>query len=118
MSMQNLVLAVQNTVDLRNMGSASSLVSFLRSLGGTIGVTVLGVLLSSRVASLLGGTDASTAGLSDLGTLSAEQAETLRAAYGDGIGLVFGVAAVASLLSLGAVLLIKEVPLRTTLDRP
>ncbi len=114
MSMQNLVLAVQNTVDLRNMGAASSLVSFLRSLGGTIGVTVLGVVLSSRVTDLLG---ASAAGLSDLATLPAAEAAALRAAYGDGIGLVFGIAAIASLISLVAVLLIKEVPLRTTVDR-
>jgi MFS family permease len=116
MSMQNLVLAVQNTVELRNMGAASSLVSFLRSLGGTIGVTVLGVVLSGRVAELLGGS-AAAAGLSDLETLSPLQAEALRAAYGDGIGLVFGISAVASLISLAAVLLIKEVPLRDTLDR-
>jgi len=117
MSMQNLVLAVQNTVDLRNMGAASSLVSFLRSLGGTIGVTVLGVVLSGRVAELLGGSEAAAAGLSDLESLSPLQAEALRAAYGDGIGLVFSIAAVASLVSLVAVLLIKEVPLRTTIDR-
>ena len=39
MSMQNLVLAVQNTVDVANVGAASSLVAFLRSLGGTVGVT-------------------------------------------------------------------------------
>lgn len=117
MSMQNLVLAVQNTVALQNMGAASSLVSFLRSLGGTIGVTVLGVILSGRVAELLGGSAAAAAGLSDLETLTPVQAEALRAAYGDGIGLVFGVAAVASLLSLVAVLLIKEVPLRGTVDR-
>ena len=115
--MQNLVLAVQNTVDLRNMGAASSLVSFLRSLGGTIGVTVLGVVLSGRVAELLGGSAAAAAGLSDLESLSPLQAEALRAAYGDGIGLVFGIAAIASLVSLVAVLLIKEVPLRTTIDR-
>jgi EmrB/QacA subfamily drug resistance transporter len=117
MSMQNLVLAVQNTVGLSTMGAASSLVSFLRSLGGTVGVTVLGVVLSSRVADLLGGSAAATAGLSDLESLPPVQAEALRAAYGDGIGLVFGVAAVASLVSLVAVLLIKEVPLRTTVDR-
>ena len=103
MSMQNLVLAVQNTVDLRNIGAASSLVSFLRSLGGTIGVTVLGVVLSGRVSELLGGSAAAAAGLSDLATLSPLQAEALRAAYGDGIGLVFGIAAVASLITLVAV---------------
>ena len=117
MSMQNLVLAVQNTVDLRNMGAASSLVAFLRSLGGTIGVTVLGVVLSGRVAELMGGSAAAAAGLADLATLPPVQAAALRAAYGDGIGLVFTIAAAASLISLVAVLLIREVPLRTTIDR-
>ena len=104
-------------MSLADMGAASSLVSFLRSLGGTIGVTVLGVVLSGRVSELLGGSAAAAAGLSDLATLSPLQAEALRAAYGDGIGLVFGIAAVASLITLVAVLLIKEVPLRTTVDR-
>src|ERR1700754_2082540 len=42
MSMQNLVLAVQNTVQLKDIGAASSSVAFFRSLGGTIGVSVLG----------------------------------------------------------------------------
>ena len=41
-------------MDLTEIGAASSLVSFLRSMGGTIGVTVLGIVLSHRVAGLLG----------------------------------------------------------------
>jgi EmrB/QacA subfamily drug resistance transporter len=36
--MQNLVLAVQNTVAPTDLGAASSTVSFFRSLGGTVGV--------------------------------------------------------------------------------
>ncbi|QJY46171.1 MDR family MFS transporter [Pseudonocardia broussonetiae] len=110
MSMQNLVLAVQNTVDVRDVGAASALVAFLRSLGGTIGVTILGVVLDARVTALSG----SSSGLGGLGTDSAAEAEAVRAAYGDGLALVFGIAAVASLVTLVAVLLIREVPLRTT----
>ena len=49
MSMQNLVLAVQNTVALKDIGAASSTVAFFRSLGGTIGVSVLGAVLAHRV---------------------------------------------------------------------
>ncbi len=117
MTMQNLVLAVQNTVDVRDVGAASSLVAFLRSLGGTVGVTVLGVVLSHRVAGLLGGGATADAGLSDLAALPPAQAEAVRAAYGDAIGTVFGISAVASVLTLVAVLLIREVPLRTTVAR-
>jgi EmrB/QacA subfamily drug resistance transporter len=116
MTMQNLVLAVQNTVDVGDVGAASSLVAFLRSLGGTVGVTVLSVVLSHRVSGLLGGGITGT-GLSDLAALPPMQAEAVRAAYGDAVGTVFGISAVASLLTLAAVVLIREVPLRTTVAR-
>jgi EmrB/QacA subfamily drug resistance transporter len=115
MTMQNLVLAVQNSVDITQVGSASSLVAFLRSMGGTIGVTVLGIVLSHRVNALLGvpagGASAATA---DLSHLDAVAAAAVRAAYGDAIGRVFLIAAIGSVLTLAAVLFIKEVPLRTT----
>ena len=48
--MQNLVLVVQNTVDVTDVGAASGSVSFFRSLGGTIGVAALGAVLASNVA--------------------------------------------------------------------
>ncbi|MWJ23582.1 MFS transporter, partial [Clavibacter michiganensis subsp. michiganensis] len=51
MTMQNLVLVVQNTTDPRQMGVASSGVTFFRSLGGTIGVSVLGSILGTIIAS-------------------------------------------------------------------
>ena len=52
MTMQNLVLIVQNTADPERMGAASSGVTFFRSLGGTIGVSVMGAVLASTATSL------------------------------------------------------------------
>jgi len=49
--MQNLVLVTQNTVGQRDMGAGSSLIAFFRSLGGAIGVSALGAVLASKVAS-------------------------------------------------------------------
>jgi hypothetical protein len=49
MLMQNLVLVVQNTLPATKLGSGSAAVTFFRSLGGTIGVTVLGSVLATDV---------------------------------------------------------------------
>ena len=49
-TMQNLVLAVQNNTAQRDMGAASSVVAFFRSMGGSIGVSALGAVLSHQVA--------------------------------------------------------------------
>jgi len=51
--MQNLVLVVQNTTRPEEIGVASSGVTFFRSLGGTIGVSVMGAALASRVIDLV-----------------------------------------------------------------
>ncbi|HAQ59804.1 MAG TPA: MFS transporter [Microbacterium sp.] len=48
-TMQNLVLVVQNTARPEQMGTASSGVTFFRSLGGTIGVSVMGAALATSV---------------------------------------------------------------------
>ena len=53
MVMQNVVLAVQNSVAAKDIGAASAGVTFFRSLGGTIGVSALGAVLSQRVPTLL-----------------------------------------------------------------
>ena len=51
--MQNLVLAVQNTVQAKDIGTASASVAFFRSVGGAIGVSVLGAVLGNRVKELV-----------------------------------------------------------------
>ena len=47
-TMQNLVLAVQNNTAQADMGAASSVVAFFRSMGGSIGVAALGAVLATR----------------------------------------------------------------------
>nr|WP_243707890.1 MFS transporter [Micromonospora sp. KC606] len=51
--MQSLILAVQNAVDVRDLGAGTSAATFFRSLGGSFGVAILGAVLSSRLTSQL-----------------------------------------------------------------
>ena len=130
--MQNLVLAVQNTVDVRDIGAASAAVSFFRSLGGAVGVSALGAVLASLVQNqvhdglvALGPAVTAAAGSGESGTLDLKGmppviATIVRTAYGDATGQIFLVAAVVAVVALVAVIFIREVPLRTTvaLERP
>ncbi|WFE33351.1 MDR family MFS transporter [Micromonospora sp. WMMD975] len=52
--MQSLILAVQNAVDVRDLGAGTSSATFFRSLGGSFGVAILGAVLSTRLAAALG----------------------------------------------------------------
>jgi fucose permease len=47
--LQNLSLVVQNGVPTRHMGAATSAAQFFRSIGGTIGVSVMGAMLTARL---------------------------------------------------------------------
>jgi hypothetical protein len=48
--MQVLVLAAQNAVEYRDLGVATSAVTFFRSMGGAVGVAVFGAIMSNRLA--------------------------------------------------------------------
>ena len=123
--MQNLVLAVQNTVQAKDIGTASASVAFFRSVGGAIGVSVLGAVLGNRVKELVveglaaAGIQvpAGSAGASmDLKDMPAPIRDIMRAAYGDAIAEVFLISAIIGLVALVAILFIKERPLRRTVD--
>ncbi|WP_376767224.1 MDR family MFS transporter [Gordonia asplenii] len=124
MLMQNLVLAVQNTVSVQNIGAASANVAFFRTFGGAIGVSVLGSILATRVADLSRdglaklGIDAghSGGGSLDLKALPAPVADVIRGSYGDATATIFVVAAACTVVALIAVALIPNRPLRTTVD--
>ncbi|MEU1399303.1 MDR family MFS transporter [Micromonospora zamorensis] len=128
MTMQNLVLAVQNTVGTHELGVASSTVAFFRSLGGAIGVSVLGAVLAHKVtgytAEGLGrlGIAASGSGsggvLPDVHTLPGPIRAVVESAYGHGAGDIFLAAAPFALIALIAVSFIKEVPLRQHSSSP
>jgi len=51
--MQVLVLAVQNAVDYRDLGVATSGATLFRSIGGSVGTAVLGSIFSNRLAAEL-----------------------------------------------------------------
>jgi EmrB/QacA subfamily drug resistance transporter len=125
--MQNLVLAVQNNVDVRDIGAASATVAFFRTLGGAVGVSVLGAVLATRVqdstleglrhlskkAAAAAAKSQSAAGL-DLAALPAPVRTIVRQAYGDATGRIFVISAIVAVVALLCVVFIKEVPLRTT----
>jgi EmrB/QacA subfamily drug resistance transporter len=121
-TMQNLVLAVQNNTAQADMGAASSVVAFFRSMGGSIGVSALGALLSHQTASRFaeGARDAgieighSTGAIPDLATLPAPVRELFQNAFGEATGHVFLVAAPFAFLAFLCLLFVKEVPLRTS----
>jgi len=126
-TMQNLVLAVQNNTAQRDMGAASSLVAFFRSMGGSIGVSALGAALSHQVVDGVTaglariGVDASSSGggttIPDMRTLPAPVRQVFESAFGDATGHIFLLAAPCAVVALVAVLFIREVPLRTTIER-
>ena len=126
MSMQNLVLSVQNTVALKDIGAASSTVAFFRSLGGTIGVSVLGAVLAHRVtdnlthelaaAGVSGGASAASSSTLNLSALPEAVQHLVRVAYGDATGHIFLISAVIAVVGVVAALLMKPTPLRSTVD--
>ncbi|WLQ35094.1 MFS transporter [Streptomyces castrisilvae] len=127
MMMQNLVLATQNQVDPSDLGSASSVVTFFRSLGGAIGVSALGAVMANRVThyvktgladlgpegAALGHGGTGGGGIPDLDKLPPAFRTVVEAAYGHGVGDVFLYAAPAALVSFLITIFIKEVALRT-----
>ncbi|MDQ0832014.1 EmrB/QacA subfamily drug resistance transporter [Streptomyces achromogenes] len=127
MMMQNLVLSTQNQVDPSDLGSASSTVTFFRSLGGAIGVSALGAVMANRITDYaedgIAGLDPKYAALAsgsgssgqipDMDKLPVPLRTVMESAYGHGIADVFMIAAVLALLAFLITLFIKEVPLRT-----
>nr|WP_084472409.1 MFS transporter [Nocardia alba] len=124
MMMQNLVLAVQNTVSVHNIGAASSSVAFFRTFGGAIGVSVLGSVLATRVSELstagfakIGVTTSSSGGGNlNLHSLPAPVATIVRSSYGDATGRIFLIATGAAVLALIATAFLPNRPLRSTID--
>ncbi|CAM5714280.1 MFS transporter [Streptomyces violaceorubidus] len=127
MMMQNLVLCTQNQVAPSDLGAASSTVTFFRSLGGAVGVSVLGSVISTRISHYASDTIGSLSpqeqaaaakasgggSIPDMDLLPPGIREWLESAYGHGIADIFLIVAPIALLAFLVTLFIKEVPLRT-----
>ncbi|MFD5429627.1 MFS transporter [Streptomyces sp. NPDC127084] len=132
MMMQNLVLATQNQVAPQDLGAASSVVTFFRSLGGAVGVSALGAVLANRVThyvedgfaalgprgAALGHGGTGGGGIPDLDALPAPVRTIVEDAYGHGVADVFLWSAPFALLAFLVTLFIKEVALKSSAVAP
>ncbi len=132
-TMQNLVLAVQNTADPKDLGAASSVVAFFRSMGGSIGVSALGAVLAHQVSGhvkdgvaklvadgrlspdQLASMQHSTGDIPDLDRLPGPVQVVYESAMGNATGHLFLIAVPFVVVAFLCVLFIKETPLRTQL---
>ena len=104
------MIVVQTSVARNVLGTATSTIQFSRSIGGTIGVGVLGVMLTTGLTRLLikSGFDISTISLSSLINqepgATASMSEPLRLVLGQAMANMFYVALAAAVIGLIVVL--------------
>jgi EmrB/QacA subfamily drug resistance transporter len=101
--MQMFVLSVQNSVPMRAMGSATALTQFARSIGATLGVTLMGVIVNQGLPPAARGHE----------QLSHRLPPRLRVELADALHPAFLAAAVVcGIVLVVSLLWIREVPLR------
>jgi EmrB/QacA subfamily drug resistance transporter len=125
LTMQVLVLAVQNSVKYSDLGAATSLATFARSIGGSIGVAVFGTVFNNRLATnlpkhipasalkALHGTSVA-ANPAQVKNLPPLVRDGLRIAFSDSLHVVFLSAVPFALLAFVLTWFLREVPLRKT----
>jgi len=101
--MQMFVLSVQNSVPVRQMGSATALTQFARSIGATLGVTLMGVIVNQGLPRAARGHE----------QLSHRLPLRLRVALANALHPAFlASAVVCGVVLVVSILWIREVPLR------
>ena len=110
LSIPAFLIAVQSTVPRRTLGTATSTLQFSRSIGGVLGVSVMGMVLSVRLAENLRavGLDPASVSINTLldpiaqASASTSLDTTLRAALASAMQGVFLLAFIASVIGLVA----------------
>jgi EmrB/QacA subfamily drug resistance transporter len=123
LNMQSIILAMQNAVPVRDMGVATSSVTFFRQMGGALGTAVfLSILFSaapSKIAERFraagvrpptGSVDLNDT--SNLKRLPSAVQEPILAGFSDAISVVFLVGACVLVIAFVLSIMMKEVPLR------
>jgi hypothetical protein len=128
LTMQVLILAIQNAVPYAQLGVATSAATLFRSIGGSLGTAILGAIFSNRLAHELGAALPSTPAAHSLsaGGMEPSQVHSLPTAlhdayigsFVDSFSTVFLIA--AAIVALGFVLswFLEEKPLRRTIEEP
>jgi EmrB/QacA subfamily drug resistance transporter len=120
MLFQTTMLVAQNSVQLKDIGAATAAATFLRSMGGSIGVSMLGSLFASRITESM---QHQLGGSSPLGGTAVLSPDVVRRMPHDvlvafqnaithGVRGVFGWAALICALGVVTGLFVKQVPLR------
>jgi MFS family permease len=131
-TLQTIVTAIQNAVEFRDMGAATSSVTFFRQMGGSIGAAVFGAVLSSRLAHYLAEQFARAGiqpGAGGAGSVDANDVQAIQrlvgpvknivlGAFTNALDDVFLVGVPFVVLAFVVSLFLKEVPLRTGPGRP
>lgn len=119
LAMQVLTIIVQNTVDYRDLGVATSGVTFMRTLGSSFGAAVFGTIYANQLGPALqkvvATTGADPKALTTphaVAALPAAQHDAAVSAYADVVQVVFGSAIPVAVLAFFVALLLKTVPLR------
>lgn len=135
-TLQTFIIAVQNAVEKRNVGVATSSFTLFRSLGVTVGITILGLLLNARfvqalrarmapewiarfeaqgdlanVPNVLRNPDALAGIASAPG--GAEALEAIKLSFAEAIGVVFLVAAAIACVALAITFFLRSIPMKT-----
>lgn len=120
--MQITMLVAQNSVEMKDMGVASSTTTLARTLGSSFGVAIMGALFNSRVqdvmaerAGALGSQVTERSAQLDaasLAKLPVAAREAYQYAVASGTHSAFLLGAIVSVVALVAAVFVKEVPLR------
>ena len=120
LTMQVLVLAVQNAVDYAQLGVATSGATLFRSMGGALGTAVLGAIFTRRLDDELAGSPAAgvqgTLDPSGVARLPDELRTLYTSAFTDALTTVFLVAAAIVFVAFLLSWMIEERPLRQTVE--
>ncbi|MFD8754802.1 DHA2 family efflux MFS transporter permease subunit [Kitasatospora sp. NPDC059577] len=129
LSMQVLTIAVQNTVDYADLGTATSGVTFFRTIGSSFGTAVFGTIYANSLETELGHGIATSAQLTGadpaalahaaespqgLHQLPPEQAAPIVQAYSDALHTVYLWTIPVAVIGFVVALFLKQVPLRDT----
>ena len=120
--MQVLTIIVQSTVDYRDLGVATSGVTFFRTLGSSFGAAVFGAVYTNVLHDRLPAAIAASPGVdprvvstpSALHALPSSQIAPIVNAYAHAIHVVFLAAVPVACVAFVLALFLKEVPLRET----
>ena len=127
LTMQILVLIVQNTFPLRMVGTATAANNFFRQIGASLGAAVVGSMFTARLLELLQERTPSGAVVDESGfnsltpeavaQLPQQAHDIVVSSYNDALTPVFLWLLPLAIASCILLLFVKEVPLSTTLDK-